>query len=241
MDWYDSQHKLPAASKSRPRGQFVQWGSMSIQKPARYLGMLLAIFVSLPLAAWANTSSFQDNGGQITSNGSVLSLNGSVLTSLGGMLGGASGKLGNVSFTTGALLSGSLANGGTFASGGSFMLTGNGTNGLPAGAIFTGTFTSPSVWAATFMPGMGPNHLGAWIYSLSGTVSGMLNTGQHMSTKVTFWTNDVPKGQKFSNFANLNTGAGNVVVPEPGTLALMATGLVGLAFLVRHKRLRQQS
>ena len=34
--------------------------------------------------------------------------------------------------------------GGTFAAGGSFVINGNGTNGIPNGAIFTGTFSGPS-------------------------------------------------------------------------------------------------
>jgi hypothetical protein len=212
-----------------------KWGSMSISKCISSLRVFLILF-ALPIAAWANSTSFQSSGGQITSNGSVLTLNSSILTGVTGMFGGpVTGNLGRISFTTGSLLTGSLAAGGTFAAGGSFTLTGNGTNGLPMGVVFTGTFSGPTIWTATFMSGFGPNHQGAWFYSLSGNVSGVLSGGEHLSAKVTFFTNDVPNGQQFSDFANLNRGTGNVLVPEPGSLALTATGLMGLAFLVRRK------
>ena len=213
---------------------------MSITKVGLSSRVLLILF-AIPVAAWANSTNFQSSGGQITSNGSVLTLNASTLTGVTGIFGGpASGNLGAVSFTTGSLLKGSLATGATFAAGGSFSLSGNGSNGLPSGILFTGTFSSPTVWTATFVSGAGPNHLGAWVYTLSGNVAGVLSGGQHISAKVTFSTNDVPKGQQFTDFANLNHGAG-VLVPEPGSLALTATGLMGLAFLVRRKWLSQRT
>lgn len=208
---------------------------MSITKSARSLRVFFILF-ALPIAAWANSTSFQTSGGQITSNGSVLTLSASSLTSVTGMFGGpVTGNLGTVSFTTGSLMTGSLAAGATFAAGGSFTLSGNGTNGLPSGVVFNGTFSSPTVWTATFVSGAGPNGQGAWFYSLSGKVTGVLTGGEHLSANVKFFTNDVPSGQQFSNFANVNNGAGNVLVPEPGSLALTASGLMGLAFLVRRK------
>ena len=208
---------------------------MSIKKAGSYFHVFLILFI-LPIAAWANSTSFQSSGGQITSNGSVLTLSSSALTGVTGMFGGpVTGNLGTVSFTTGSLMMGSLAAGGTFAAGGSFTLSGNGTNGLPSGVVFSGTFSSPSVWTATFVTGAGPKGQGAWFYSLSGNVTGVLTGGQRLSAKVTFFTNDVPSGQQFSNFANLKNGMGSVLVPEPGSLALTATGLMGLAFLVRRK------
>ena len=208
---------------------------MSITKSAMSIRILLIMF-ALPIAAWANSTSFNSSGGQITSNGSELTLNASTLTAVTGLFGGpVTGNLGAVSFTTGSLMTSSLAAGATFAAGGSFSLSGNGTNGLPTGVVFNGTFSSPTIWTATFMPNFGPNHQGAWFYTLSGKVTGVLSGGERLSANVNFFSNDVPNGQQFSNFANLKNGTGNVLVPEPGSLALTATGLMGLAFLVRRK------
>lgn len=246
MDWYHQKHRIEQHHKFRERDPSharlpSKWGSMPITKVARSLRFVLFL-VALPIAAWANSTSFQSTGGQITSNGSVLTLNASTLTSVTGMFGGpVIGNLGTVSFTTGSLMSGTLAAGGTFAAGGSFSLSGNGTNGLPSGVVFTGSFSSPTLWTATFVSGAGPNGQGAWFYSLSGRVTGVLTGGEHLSANVTFFTNDVPNGQQFSNFANLKNGSGNVLVPEPGSLALTATGLMGLAFLVRRKWLHPRA
>jgi len=66
-------------------------------------------------------------------------------------------------------------------------------------------------------------------------VRGTTDDGQVMSTRITFATTDVSRGAQFSSFANLAGGSGQVVVPEPGTLALLASGLGGIAMLVRRR------
>lgn len=204
-----------------------------ISKPAKLLAVLV---LSFPLTAWANNVGFRSSGGQITSNGSGLNVNSSMLISLTGMTGtgSISGNLGTVSFSTGALISGSLADGGRFAGGGSFSMVGNGSNGLPNGVIFHGQFNGPVTWTANFVPGANAG-TGAWFYALSGSVAGTLNNGRSLSAKIEFSTRDVPRGQQFSSMANLNSGAGAVTVPEPGTLGLLASGLFGLAVVVRRR------
>ena len=204
-----------------------------ISKPAKLLTVFLLAF---PLAVWANNVGFQSSGGQITSNGFTLNVNSSTLTSLTGMTGAGSisGNLGIVSFSTGALISGSMAAGGRFAGGGSFSMIGNGTNGLPNGVIFHGQFNGPVTWTASFVPNANAGK-GAWFYSLSGSVAGTLGNGQSFSAKIQFSTRDVPRGQQFSSLANVNNGAGAVTVPEPGTLGLLATGLFGVAVVVRRR------
>jgi hypothetical protein len=76
------------------------------------------------------------------------------------------GNLGTVTLTTGALISGTLQMGGTFAAGGSFTITGNGSDGLPNGTIFSGTFNAPVTWTLITL-GNGTHN-----YTLTGTVIG---------------------------------------------------------------------
>jgi hypothetical protein len=198
--------------------------------------LLMVFLLAFPLTVWANNVGFQSSGGKISSNGSTLNVSSSMLTSLTGMAGGGSvsGNLGIVSFSTGALISGSLAAGGRFAGGGSFSIMGNGSNGLTNGVIFRGQFNGPVTWTASFVPSAYAG-MGAWFYTLSGGVAGTLSNGQSFSAKIQFSTRDVPKGQQFSSLANVNNGAGAVTVPEPGTLGLLATGLFGLAVVVRRR------
>ncbi len=202
-----------------------------ISKSATFLAVLM-----FSLTLWANNIGFQTNGGQISSNGSSLTVRSSTLVSLNGMSGAGTmmGDLGVVSFSTGALTAGSLAEGGVFARGGSFSMVGNGSNGLAKGVVFKGQFSGPVKWTATFVPSVGGG-TGRWYYSLSGDIAGILSTGQRLSGKVQFLTTDVARGQRFSDLANLSGGIGSVAVPEPGTLGLLASGLFGVAVLVRRR------
>src|SRR5207245_6922772 len=116
--------------------------------------LLLAVLaLALPMAAFASSQiDFSNNGGTLSGSASGLSLGGSTLIGVKGLNGGGlitGSNLGSVSFSTGALASGSLTTGGTFAAGGSFTITGNGTNGVPNGVIFSGTFSGPVTWIMT--------------------------------------------------------------------------------------------
>ena len=101
--------------------------------------ILAVLALALPLMAYADSSiDVSNSGGTITGNASGLSLTGSTLFKFGSAVGL---NLGTVSFTTGAFTSGNAQNGGTLAAGGSFNITGNGTNGVPNGVIFNGSFS----------------------------------------------------------------------------------------------------
>src|SRR5450755_433078 len=110
----------------------------------RILWMAL-LSLALPMAAFAGSSvDFTNSGGTLSGSSSGLSLSGSVLIAVNGLngLGLVTGNnLGSLSFSTGALSSGSLQMGGTFAGGGSFTIIGNGTSGIPNGTLFSGSFT----------------------------------------------------------------------------------------------------
>src|SRR5919205_172093 len=104
---------------------------------------LLVLILSLPLVAFADSNvDFGNADGTLTGTNAGLSLTGSTLVFVNGLpgYGNVTGDLGTLEFSTGALLSGSLNRGGTFAAGGTFTITGNG-NGVPDGVIFSGTFT----------------------------------------------------------------------------------------------------
>jgi len=192
---------------------------------------LVALLLGMPLAAFANSNvDFSNVGGVLTGSNSGLSLSGSTLASINGLNGGGlvTGNLGSLSFSTGSLISGSIGMGGTFAAGGSFSITGNGSNGVPNGTIFSGTFSTPAVWSMVTLPN------GTHNYILTGTITGMLN-GSTVSGATVQLTVNTGKGF-FNGRTSLASGDTSiVVVPEPGSLTLLGTGLMGLAGLVRRK------
>ena len=188
--------------------------------------VVLPLFLSLPVAVWADPISYQNTGGKITSDGSVLTLATSSVS--GG---------GNLSFSTGSLISGSVATGAVFGAGGTIQIVGNGHNGLPAGLLFSGSFTQSTNWSATWNPTAGPNRHGAWYYTLSAAVKGSLSDGQLVSGNLELFSNDVPSGQPFDSFVNVNQGVLNLSVPEPSSIGLLGTGLVWILGFVRRKPL----
>ena len=205
----------------------------------RRVVLLAFLILSLPVAMWANSSNvvFQNMGGKIlVGAGNSLQLKNSTLTSFTGFNGVTfNGTLGTINFSTGVMMAGgSLGKGGSFLGGGSFSISGNGTNGIGNGVLFSGSFTGPVSWVGTFNP-TGNHGLGAWTYVLSGNVSGILANGTHATAATVQFTFDVPNGQQFSKNVRLYQGLTTVTVPEPGTLGLLGSGLLGLAGLVRRK------
>ena len=195
--------------------------------------LLLAVLaLALPTALFAGSGvDYTNSGGTLSGSSSGLMLSGSVLVAVNGLNGGGlitGSDLGSVSFQTGALSSGSLATGGTFAAGGWFTITGNGSNGVPNGTLFTGTFDQPVTWSMVTLAN------GTHNYTLTGTLSGTTNGGSSAVGVTVQLTINTGKGF-FSGSTTISSGDTNVVVPEPGSLSLFGTGLIGLAGAIRRK------
>ncbi len=206
--------------------------------------VLLALLVlTLPLVAFADEVDFTNTGGTLTANGGTtglagstinLTLSGSALTQVTGFngMGIIQGtNLGSVAFTTGALSSGSLLYGGTFGGGGTFVIMGNGTGGLPNGVIFSGTFTGTTTWIPSGTIGVSPSIF----YTLTGAISGTWYNGLAVNGATTQITVDTGKN---GFTGSVGVGSGNSVItvtPEPGTLGLLGTGMLGLAGIFRKK------
>jgi hypothetical protein len=189
---------------------------------------LVLLGLALPLTALANSVDFSNSGGSLSGSSAGLTLTGSVLSQVVGLGGNGpvSGDLGTIAFTTAALLSGSLATDAVFNSGGSFVITGNGSNGVADGVIFSGTFSSTVAWAFASAP---PD--GSEIFDMSGNISGLGSTSQIYAVVSPDGFMTV-SGTLGSGNTNINLSP----VPEPGTLGLIGIGFAGLAAMFLRKK-----
>lgn len=196
----------------------------------RILWMVL-FALALPMTAFAGSSiDFTNSGGTLSGSSAGLSLSGSELIAVNGLngMGLVTGNLGAMTFTTGALTSGNLQMGGTFAAGGSFMIMGNGTNGVPNGTMFSGSFSGPVTWTLITLAN------GTHNYTLTGSIWGSWLGGGTVNGASVQLTINTGKGF-FTGMTSISSGDTNLVVPEPGSLTLLGTGLVGLAGILRKK------
>ena len=194
----------------------------------RRILVLALLSLTIPTAAWADGIDLLNKFGMITISNAGITSKGSELSQFNGTKTGHG--MGSVAFATGALLSGSIQAGGTFSSMGSFFkVVGVGNGGQPKGVIFSGAFVGPISW--TLVSQTGPS----LIFQLSGTLSGQLLNGHFVSGTTTqlFHTSSA---QLANGIVHLTLGQTHIAAtPEPGTLALMGLGLLGIASKVRRR------
>ena len=173
--------------------------------------------------------SLNNSGGTLTGSNAGLSLTSANLTEIRGITGA---DLGTVTFTTGPLVYGSLQGGGFFNTTGSLLITLNPNvlgGKLSGGAtLFNGSFE----YVYNF-PYLSWTAEGGGLYLLQGAAYGTLPNGSNGQAFI----NETFYGSFNSNgmFTGTVVSGSIDVNPEPGTLGLFATGLVGVAGAVRRK------
>jgi len=190
------------------------------------------------MAAWASGIDFTNQYGTISVSAAGLTTTGSELLTFGTFAAAAGHSLGWVSYTTGALISGSVTgNGGVFSSTGStFDIIGRGAwaksiPGYSHGSVtlFAGSFVGPIDWTLVSTVGQ------RLTYTLTGDIIGTWYTGRQVSGTTTQTILTYKHELADQGKGNIGAGGGNITVPEPGTLGLLGTGLVGMAGMLRRK------
>jgi len=215
--------------------------------------------VCLPVAAQqVDNVIFNNSDGMFSGSGLTsgsLGLNNSTLIQISGFTGGLAGfdttgtNLGTLNFMTGSLSPGStmvpttgLTS--TFGAGGSFNLA----DSFNGGFTFTGTFTGANwmcVGTCALVKGKTNQWRGTWQFN--GTLTNVVLTinGQQIAIAgaVTFQAtafNTLATTKANGSISFVDTGGTTSfsvnALPEPGTLVLFGSGLIGIGALVRFRR-----
>jgi len=201
----------------------------------RMLAVLNLWALLLPVAASASGIGITNKFGTVSVTNAGIVSRGAELIGFNGITAPPGHDLGSVSFSTGALSSGSIFGGGTFSStGSSLIVIGVGKYGQPRGTIFNATFVGPIHWNLV-------SHTGRYdyVFELGGRVSGEMYTGRFISG-ITRQTISLNQNQWLQNQrGGLDVGTTSFMVsPEPGTLGLVVIGLIALVVSMQRKLFR---
>src|SRR5437899_1992589 len=142
--------------------------------------VLALLALALPMAAWADGIDLLNKFGTISISAGGITSTGSQLKQFNGVVAAPGHSLGSVSFSTGALIGGSIQTGGTFSDvGSSFVVTGKGPQVPHKGTIFSGAFVGPVSWTLVSQSGQ------SLTYSLSGAIQGTLWNGRFVTGTTT--------------------------------------------------------
>ena len=184
-----------------------------------FLCAILLGWVAVPAFADSISISFTNSGitsgnlnSGVTSVASDLSFDGVVIEP---------GPFGTLEFTLGSF-SGSFKNGGTFT-GGTFELESGGT------VVFESTFSG--TWSK----------VGRGLYDLAGNLSSVFDGQRYTRTSNQLFSVSFNDGHVCLKDLSGQTNLTATAVPEPGTLALLGTGLVTIAGAARKKLRRPVS
>jgi len=192
--------------------------------------VLLAVVALVPIASWADKIDITSQFGTVSITDAGVMSQGAQLSSFNGITASPGHALGTVSFSTGALSSGSIWTGGTFSSvGSSFVVTGIGNSGQPKGVIFNGSFVGTISWTV-----IGTQGQFGVTYRLTGKVQGQLWNGHSVTGTATETIQTFKNQEIVDHKGNIMLGT-LTTVPEPGTLGLFGTGLLAIGAGLRRK------